>query len=105
METQTFKILTWQSKLRTLKYLLTVVTFFYFNVVKGISLAVLCLSVVYVRGVYQMLRNKMKGPTYQEKHRKEWKESEMVSEDTLKRIIMAFYLAANWLVEIFREII
>ena len=74
METQTFKILTWQSKFRTLKYLLTVVTFFYLNVVKGVSLTVLVLSIVYVRGVYQMLRNKCKGPTYQEKLRKEWKE-------------------------------
>ena len=63
------------------------------------------LSVVYLRGVYQMLRNKCKGPTYQEKLRREWKESEMVSEDTLKRITIALYIAANWLVEIFREII
>ena len=29
----------------------------------------------------------------------------MVSEDTLKRITMALYIAVNWLVEIFREII
>ena len=68
-------------------------------------MAVLGLSVVYVRGVYQMLRNKLKGPTYQEKRRKEWKETEMVTEDTLKRITMALYIASNWLVEIFREII
>ena len=88
-----------------MKYLSTVVTFFYLNVVCGISMAVLGLLVVYLYGVYQMLRNKCKGPTYAEKVRKEWKETEIVTEDTLKRITIAFYLGANWLVEIFREII
>ena len=83
IDSPTFEILAWKSKWRSLKYFLAACLIFFLNVVHGVSLTVIFLTIFYIKGSMQVLKCKLKGPTFTEEKRKKDKEEEILSEESI----------------------
>ena len=105
MESPVFKILAWESKVRSSMYLSVAIFAWYLNVFRGISISLMIFIILYLKGTMSILKCKLKGRTYAEEKRRKNKEEDILSEEAHHRIIIALYIAANYLVELFRDII
>ena len=77
----------------------------YLNVICVVSMTLICLSIYYIKGTMTIIKCKLKGPTFTEEKRKADKEEDILSEESVQRIIILFYAGSNWLVAIFRDVI
>ena len=80
-------------------------TAWYLNVFCNVSFSLIFLTVAYILGGMQIIKCKLKGQTFREEKRKKEKEEDILNEESLQKIIIAFYIILNWLVEVFRDII
>ena len=63
------------------------------------------LTIFYIKGVWTIIKCKLKGPTFTEEKRKKDKDEDILTEESVQRIIILFYAGLNWLVALFRDVI
>ena len=63
------------------------------------------LTIFYIKGVMTVIKCKLKGPTFTEEKRKKDKEEDILTEESVQRLIIIFYAGLNWLVSLFRDVI
>ena len=55
----------------------------YLNVICGVSMTLICLTIFYIKGTMTIIKCKLKGPTFTEEKRKADKEEDILSEESV----------------------
>lgn len=93
-----YKVLTWDNRMTTIKYLLAINLFFYFYIVRENSLFNLFCRLALITLIYRMFV-----PVTQKKDSDQ--EDELLSEDNIKQLYVIVYVALNKGIQFLRDII
>ena len=83
IDSPTYEIISWKNKWKSSKYFFTGTLIWYLNVVNGVSLTAILLTIFYIKGVMTIIKCKLKGPTFTEEKRKADKEEDILTEESV----------------------